>query len=215
MLPDELWPSLFLISLLVCVGILACLTLTVLSILLERRFAHQEETLHHHITEQDSPGEGYCTFDERSFNGAFDHGVPVGGKRKPATMFIIPRKFLPKKGGDKLHQPAMRGDGNGDASETRLMKPRRASTRTTSSDMTLDGGGMHSESLLDAENCTPTTVSMGGGTCSNFTYTYTGGHRDETASVASSSVAQAPTREQAREGYVHETGDEFMFDMSV
>ncbi|UKZ83897.1 hypothetical protein TrVFT333_011712 [Trichoderma virens FT-333] len=61
MLPNHLWPILFFVCLLISIAILACLTFTVFSIILDRR----------NSTREDSPAERYYTF-EGSVNGAFE-----------------------------------------------------------------------------------------------------------------------------------------------
>ncbi|KAM0257939.1 hypothetical protein ACHAQJ_004097 [Trichoderma viride] len=95
MLPDELWPVLFLISLFICIGILVCLTFTVFGIILKRH-TEDEETQYRLVVEDDSPEEGYYTF-ERSFDDD-----PINGQGRTARIFIIPKK-------QKFHAEVMRG----------------------------------------------------------------------------------------------------------
>lgn len=105
MIPDDLWPVLFLISISTCIGILACLAFTVFSIMFERQAA-DEETQHRRTVEDDSPVESYCTF-ERSFDGSFDDYASANGQRRAS---ITPRKSSRQQQDRKLHAATMRRD---------------------------------------------------------------------------------------------------------
>ncbi|KAL7894029.1 hypothetical protein HDV64DRAFT_272242 [Trichoderma sp. TUCIM 5745] len=95
MFPDDYWPVLFFVSTSICIGIFACLTFTVFSIILERRAADGATQRRG----DDSPAESYCTF-ERSFDGSFDEYASTSGQNR---VSITPRKPLKQRQDKKLH----------------------------------------------------------------------------------------------------------------
>lgn len=95
MFPDDFWPILFFGSTFICIGIFACLTFTVFSIILERRAANEAT----HTVEDDSSVESYYTF-EQSFDGSFDDYASASGQRRAS---ITPRKPLKQQQGRVLH----------------------------------------------------------------------------------------------------------------
>lgn len=132
MIPDELWPLFLLIALFICIGILACLTFTVFGIILGRQTA-DEEGQYRHVVEDDSPTEGYCTF-ERSFNGPFEDDVPINGQRRAARLFIIPKKKKVRAGTMKrdatsnqagINKNVGNGQGNERANKALEYQPER------------------------------------------------------------------------------------------
>lgn len=105
MATDGLWPVLFLITISACIGILACLTFTVFSIIFERR-AVDGETQRRHVAGDDSPVESYCTL-ERSFNGPFDDNASVNGQKRAS---ITPKKSPKQQKGKRLQAATVRRD---------------------------------------------------------------------------------------------------------
>ncbi|EHK19538.1 uncharacterized protein TRIVIDRAFT_67951 [Trichoderma virens Gv29-8] len=174
MLPNHLWPILFFVCLLISIAILACLTFTVFSIILDRR----------NSTREDSPAERYYTF-EGSVNGAFEDDVP----RRAAGMFGIPQKFLKQRGNvpatstrrDSRHnQPA----GSSHDHRRRASKPLRTPARRAMFN-TQHGGTLHAEGVPEHGSFTPRTLSVAG--------SQGGDYGDDITSVASSLVAHAPS----------------------
>jgi hypothetical protein len=105
MIPDDFWPVLFLVSTSTCIGVLACLLITVFSIIFERRAA-EEETRNRRTAENDSPAESYRTF-ERSFDGSLDDYAPASGQRRAS---ITPRKSSKQQRDMNLHTTTTRRD---------------------------------------------------------------------------------------------------------
>lgn len=94
MFPDDYWPVLFLGSSSICIGIFACLTFTVFSIIFERRAADGATR----TVEDDSSVESYYTF-EQSFDGSFDDYASASGQQRAS---ITPRKPLKQQQERKL-----------------------------------------------------------------------------------------------------------------
>ncbi|KAH6603198.1 hypothetical protein Trco_007973 [Trichoderma cornu-damae] len=205
MFSNGLWPILFLISLCICIGILACLTVTAFHIILERHITREEARYHHAAEEDDSPREGYCTF-ERCLNGALDDDAPTNGQRRTTGMLIMPRNFRrQQKGGGQFHAPAVTG-------HARFGQPGAASENGRDCDgskgrvsiSARDGGG---ESVADDETLAPSTDSAAGSR-------YAGDYGEETASTTSS-LAAGGERNKRAEADTGEGREELMFDMSV
>lgn len=195
MSPDDLWPGILLIALSISIGILACTTLIVLSIIFERHAACEEETMRRRTNEEEPPTEGYCTF-ERSLHATFDDDdATVNGKRRRAGMYIIPKKFRQRR--ERRQRREISGIG---ANHRWLVKP----TPTPVSDR-----NGHNEGFL--EDALPSrTLSVAHSPA---------GLGDETASLTSRLVTQAPTKARnARaecENHVHDGREELLFNMSV
>ncbi|KAL7921325.1 hypothetical protein ACQKWADRAFT_314124 [Trichoderma austrokoningii] len=100
MFPDDVWPPLFFISAFISIGMLACLTFTVFSLIFERRAADGA------TQQRDSSVESYYTF-ERSFDGSMDDYA--SGSRRRASI-ITPRKPLKPRQGNELHAATMGRD---------------------------------------------------------------------------------------------------------
>ncbi|KAL7942800.1 hypothetical protein V8C42DRAFT_140176 [Trichoderma barbatum] len=200
MLPEHLWPILFFTALLISIAILACLTYTVFSIILERN-----------ATREDSPAEGYYTF-EGSVNGAFEDDVP----RRASGMFGIPQKFLHQRGdvpgtsARRDSRPNQYG-GNSRDDMRRVSKPLRTSARRALFNPQ-QGGSVHNEGRSEHGSLTPRTISVAGSQAADY--------GDDMTSVTSSLVVHAPVRERSKRDEVKEkhrhTGrDDFLFNMSV
>ncbi|KAL7957959.1 hypothetical protein V8C34DRAFT_305330 [Trichoderma compactum] len=200
MLPHHLWPILFFTCLLISIGILACLTYTVFSIIFQRNSARE-----------DSPAERYYTF-ERSVTGPFEDESP----RRTAKMFGIPQKFLRRSDNAPTTRPRRQAPpnqvgGNSRDDERRRSKPLKTPARRLLFN-SQQGSSVRNRGLSDHESLTPRTLSGEGSRALD--------PRDGLSSIASSLVVHAPVRERAKKDKGKEIErqpgrEDYLFNMSV
>ncbi|PNP56193.1 hypothetical protein THARTR1_03718 [Trichoderma harzianum] len=200
MLPHHFWPIIFFICLLISIGILACLTYTVFSIIFERN-----------ATQEDSPAERYYTF-ERSVTGPFEDEAP----RRTAAMFGIPQKFLRRSDNapttrTKRQPPPNQASGSSRDDGRRRSKPLKTPARRVLFN-SQQGSSMRNRGLSEHESITPRTFSGTGSEAPE--------HRDGLSSIASSLVVHAPVRgrtrrDKGKETERHTGREDYLFNMSV
>ncbi|KAL6821348.1 hypothetical protein V8C40DRAFT_280665 [Trichoderma camerunense] len=200
MLPDHFWPIIFFLCLLISIGILACLTYTVFSIIFERN-----------STREASPDERYYTF-ERSVTGPFEDEAP----RRKASMFGIPQKFLRRSDDTptirtKRQPPPNQVGGSSRDDGRRRSKPLKTPARRVLFNAQ-QGSSVRHRGLSEHESLTPRTLAGPSNQALD--------HRDGLSSISSSLVVHAPVREKTKrdKGKANERQpgrEDFLFNMSV
>ncbi|KAF3066729.1 hypothetical protein CFAM422_008881 [Trichoderma lentiforme] len=199
MLPDHFWPIIFFLCLLMSIGILACLTYTVFSIIFERN-----------ATREDSPPERYYTF-ERSVTGPFEDEAP----RRKASMFGIPQKFLRRSDDTPTirtkRQPLPNQVGGSSRDDgRRRSKPLKTPARRVLFNAQ-QGSSVRNRGFSEHES-TPRTLLGTGSQAPD--------HRDGLSSISSSLVVHAPVkgrtkRDKGKENERQPGREDFLFNMSV
>lgn len=199
MLPDHFWPIIFFLCLLMSIGILACLTYTVFSIIFERN-----------ATREASPDERYYTF-ERSVTGPFEDEAP-----RRASMFGIPQKFLRRNDNTptvrtKRQPPPSQAGGSSRDEGKRRTKPLKTPARRVLFNAQ-QGSSVRNRGPSEHETFTPRTFSGEGSQAPE--------HRDGLSSIASSLVVHAPVRgrtkkDKGKENERQPGREDFLFNMSV
>lgn len=181
------------------IGILACLTYTVFSIIFERN-----------STREASPDERYYTF-ERSVTGPFEDEAP-----RRASMFGIPQKFLNRKDNAptiraKRQPPPNQVGGSSRDDGRRRTKPLKTPARRVLFNAQ-QGSSVRHRGLSEHESLTPRTLAGPSNQVLD--------HRDGLSSISSSLAVHAPVRGKAKRDKGKENErqpgrEDFLFNMSV